>query len=79
MMTPEQVLELLDTNRKILATNKLILEEVQQVRAITRELTEARMLRRQQEAAVAQKRACVAPEPEPDSHQGPPLVGAVLL
>ena len=55
-MTPEQVLELLDTNRKILATNKLILEEVQQVRAITRELTEARMLRRQQEAERQRKR-----------------------
>ena len=76
-MTPEQVLELLDTNRKILATsecivatnklileedrkivatNKLILEEVQHVRRITRELTEARMLRRQQEAERQRKR-----------------------
>ncbi len=48
-MTPEQVLELLDTNRKILATNKEILEEVRQVRDITKELTEAKMLKRHQE------------------------------
>jgi hypothetical protein len=49
MMTPEQVLELLDTNRKILATNKEILTEVRQVRDITKELTEAKMLKRHQE------------------------------
>ena len=55
-MTPEQVLELLDTNRKILATNKEILAEVRQVRDITKELTEARTLKRHQERDRQKKR-----------------------
>ena len=63
MMTPAQVLELLDTNREILATNKeilatnkKILEEVNEVKRVTRELTEARILKRTLDAERQKKK-----------------------
>ena len=61
-MTPEQAVQMLETNKKILetnnkvlATNTKILRELEEVKNVTRELTEARILKRTQDAARKRK------------------------
>ena len=61
-MTPEQAVQMLETNKKILetnnqvlATNKQILRELEEVKNVTRELTEARILKRTQDATRKRK------------------------